>query len=64
VELFDSKTHNAWFITLRFNERVFFLVRSGTKIKLFELLQQLRAIFHAGYSLLGSRTGRPKVWNL
>ena len=38
IELFNSKTHNVWFIPLRFNKRVFFLVRYGTKIKLFELL--------------------------
>ena len=44
VELSNSKTYNAWFITLRviflggFNKRVFFLVRSSTKIKLFKLL--------------------------
>ena len=66
VELPNSKTHNVWFIAFRviflgrFNKCVFFLVRSGTKIKLFELLQQLHIIFHAGYSLLRSRTGRPK----
>ena len=38
MELFNSKTHNAWFITLRFNKRVFFLIRFSTKIKLFKLL--------------------------
>jgi len=43
MELSNSKTYNTWFITLRviflsgFNKSVFFLVRSGTKIKLFEL---------------------------
>ena len=37
MELFNSKTYNAWFIPLRFNKRIFFLVRYGTKIKLFKL---------------------------
>ena len=37
VELFNSKTYNIWFIPLRFNKRIFFLVRSSTKIKLFKL---------------------------
>ena len=43
IELFNSKTHNAWFITFKviflggFNKYIFFLIKSSTKIKLFKL---------------------------